>query len=538
MTREEMPSADSCGNPFLDKHTEGLLPLLCGAEAVFNFSWEKDVLFSGSGADDETTAATIIPTRTLLSTAAHRRTTRSTTAAVVGGVDSVPPNRSATRLPPRFTPSPGIRQSSHHHLLRFHLNSFNRRLSMLERNTLDMKESVHNMGEQQSRLGSRLGELIAIQSAGEKKKKVVELEESYGDMDARLSRLEGRLEILIDGFTDLAQEMNKMKRTRHVSRSMQDKRALPSPTERPLASRAAAPESIPTPSLPANRPTAAPQRARKVKSASATATPAKVTSKSIVSTRSTLKFRTTLSKPKTTSMSAAKPQTKRPEGRRSAGTAEGVSQPNPKHRKQVTEAITKFQLEPPSHKARPSDPGRAGKKDSLPIKGNGRAKAFRSDAPVTKKVQEDRKVSEGISKSLSHKANSNQKEKKMEPNSKKLVLKNTRNNSAKNAAPSTKPTKATTVRKSKTTIKRVTAKKMSYTTAKRKSPKTKVAAAKGVTKKHPQKKEKKNTQSVVLELLRLLQGENKSAKQKDNPDGSLHVVLGRLAIPVKIIPDD
>ncbi|KAM8864765.1 uncharacterized protein AB9W97_018929 [Spinachia spinachia] len=533
MTREEMPSADSCGDPFLDKHTEGLLPLICGAEAVFNFSWEKEMIWSGSGSDDETTAATIIPTRTLLSTAAHHRTTRSTTANVIGGVDSVTPKRSASRLPPRFTPSPEIRHSSHHHLLRFHLNSFNQRLSMLERNTLDMKESIHSMGNKQSHLSSRLEELMAVQSAGEKKKKVDELEKTYEDMDARLSRLEGRLEILIDGFTDLAQEMNKMKRTRHNSRSMQEKRALPSlgtlritPTERPLTSRAAVPESIPTPSFPANKPTLTFQRARKLKSASTTATPPKVTFK-----RSSLKFRTTLSKPRTTSISAVKPQTKRSEGRRSAGTA------NPKHRKQAIEAMTKFQLEPPAHKARPSNPGRADKKDSLPIKGKGRNKAFRSYAPVTKKVQEDRKSSKGLSKSLSKSHKANQNEKKMEPNSKKLVLQNTKNNSAKNAVSSIKPTKAATARKSKTTIKRVTAKK-SQTTAERKSTKTKIAAAKKVTKNHAQKKEKKNTESVILELLRLLQGANKSAKQKISPDSSLHVVLGRLAIPIKIIPDD
>ncbi|KAK9515159.1 hypothetical protein VZT92_025826 [Zoarces viviparus] len=281
-----MPSADSCGDPFLDKHGDGLLPVLCGAEAVFNFSWEKEIEPYGSG--DETTATVIIPTRTLLSAATHHRTTHSTTAAVVGFV-SVTPKRSATRLPPRFTPSPEIRHSNFQHLLRIHMNTFNQRLSMLERNTLDMKESIHTMEDQQSHLSSQLKELIAIQSAGEKNKNVGELEKSYTDMDTRLSRLEGRLEILIDGFTALAQEMNKMKRARHASRSLQEKRALPSlgtVREMPFTSRATVPKSIPSPGLPANKPTSASQRERKLKSATTT-TPVKnaVKSERQVSTR-------------------------------------------------------------------------------------------------------------------------------------------------------------------------------------------------------------------------------------------------------------
>lgn len=40
-----------------------------------------------------------------------------------------------------------------------------------------------------------------------------------------------------------------------------------------------------------------------------------------------------------------------------------------------------------------------------------------------------------------------------------------------------------------------------------------------------------------MDLLQLLSGEHKSAKQSKNAESSLHVVLGRLAIPIKIIPD-
>ena len=47
--REERPSADSCGDPSLEK----LLPEGCGAEAVFNFSWETEVEGYESGDDDD-----------------------------------------------------------------------------------------------------------------------------------------------------------------------------------------------------------------------------------------------------------------------------------------------------------------------------------------------------------------------------------------------------------------------------------------------------------------------------------------------------
>lgn len=591
--REEKPSADSCEGPFLEKHIEGILPVGCGAEAVFNFSWEKEIDSYGSGDDNEdqwptTIGTTVIPASTLLSAAAHHSTTHSTTATGVATL-SVKPSRSAPRLPSRFTPSSESRHSSFQHLLRIHLNTFNQRLSMLESNTLDMKESIHSVKDQQSHLSSQLTELMAMQSAGEKNKKVSELEKSYTNMDARLTRLEGRLEILIDGFTALAQELNRMKRARHVSRSPKEQRVLPSlatvlalplystpqppvrviPTKMPFACKATVPKSIPIPGLPANKPTSASQRERKLKSA-ATTKPVKNTvtraSKSQVSTLSKIKLRTTLSKPMTSSKSASKtvrPKIKRPGGRRSAVTAKHVSQPSQTKPKQVKKAITKFQLEPPAYKPKPDQ---ANKNELLPIQNNGRNKAFRSDAPVPKKVQEGAKSSEGDSKKLSH--NSNQNEKKMESNSNKLVAHNTKKNSTKNAVSITKPTKATTAKKSNTTVKKTTpakikartakksnttvrrttpaktkttaARKKSTTTVKRKvaPPKTKAITAKKVTKKKQQKKNKTNTHSSVLDLLQLLQGHHKSAKQSKNHDGSLHVVLGRLAIPIKIIPFD
>ncbi|KAK5864268.1 hypothetical protein PBY51_001222 [Eleginops maclovinus] len=537
--REEKPSADSCDDPFLERQIEGLLPVGCGAEAVFNFSWDKQIFPYGSGDDDETAGTTVIPSQTLFSAAIHHRTTRETKETGSGDI-SATPNKLSPRIPPRFTPSPEIRHSSFQHLLRMHLNTFNQRLSMLESNTLDMKDSIHRMEDQQLQLSSKLKELIVIQSAGEKNKKVGELEKGYTDMDARLSRLEGRLEILIDGFTALAQEMNRMKRARHVSRSLQEKMDLPLlatglplslypthrpaarviPTEAPFTSRATVPKSIPTPGLPADRPNTARQRERKLKSAATT------TSKSKASTR------TTLSKPRTISKSTVKPTTKSPGGRRSAVTAKQVSsQAKPK---QVKGAITKFQLEPPSHKSKPDQ---VKKTDSPPIRNNRRNKAFRSDAPVPKKVQE-RGKSPGDNSKKSHKGGE-----KMEDISYKLVSQN----SKKKTDSTTKPTKATTTkRKSNTTVKQTTktkttaAKKKSNTMVKRKPapPKAKATTAKRVTKKPLQKTKKTKTQPGVLDLLQLLQGNQKSARKGNHQDGSLHVVLGRLAIPIRIIPDD
>lgn len=547
--RKEMPSADSCGDHFLDKQIEDFLPVGCGAEAVFNFSWEKEIVTLGSGDDDDdgddndkkwpvtTIGTTVVPARSLLSTPAH------------GHITSVAPNRSVTRLPPRFTPHPESRQSSFQHLLRIHLNTFNQRLSMLESNILDMKDSIHIMENQQGNLNTQLKELIAIQSIPAKNVKVNALEESYQDMETRLSRLEGRLEILIDGFTALAQEMNKMKRTRHISRSAQE-RVAPPPlttvlalpmytTPQPPVSKATVPKSIPTPGLPKKKLTTAPQRNRKHKPA-ATTKPVKKTTKVQVVTRtskskgsrSATKVRATSKKPRTTSKTkpkaTVKPGTKRTVTKKPAVTAKRVSQPGQTKPKQVKDeaTVTKFQLEPPARtKQVRKQSDQANKKDSArPVKNNGRNTPFRSDAPVSKKVQDGKKSSDGDSKK-SQKGKSNH-------NSHKLV------SSSHKTKKSAKDTITTTTKATTTKKKSNTTKKKSNTTSSQKrtsSPaKTLASTAKKVTKKAQPKTTSHN--SGVLDLLNLLRGD-KSAKQKKNQDGSLHVVLGRLAIPIRIIPD-
>lgn len=585
--REEMPSADSCGEPFLETHTEGSLPMGCGPETIFNFNWDKELELNGSGDDDSENprpVTTIIPTRALLSTASQHHRTQSTKIIRVGVV-SVTPKKSVSRLPPRFTPSPESRQSSFQQLLRLHLNSFNRRLTMLESNTLDMKDSIHSMEKQQSLLSSQLKDVIGLQTASEKNKKVSELEKSYTEMEARLSRLEGRLEILIDGFTALAQEMNKMKRTRHISRSLQEKRVLPSlttviavplhstpqpqvrviPTKMSLTSRATVPKSIPTPGLLSNKHKSAPKTDRKVQSVKNTTNLQSVNRsfKNQSSARSTVRLKTSQSKPNTNSESTpqtvVKPQTKRPEGRRAAVTPKHNSQPRQTKLKEVKEeaTITKFQVDPPPHKSKPAkipqlqkQSDRANKKDPALLNiNNGRKKTVIADEPGTKKAPESVKTSEDDSKKLPkpHKGSSNPDKKKTEHKFAHKLPSHKTKNSTKATVTATKTVKATTIKKPKTTVRRTTLAQINATSPKKKSnitikrtsspTKSKAVARKKNTKKHQHKK-KKYFESGVLDLLRLLNGDSKSAKQNRNHEGSLHIVLGKLAIPIKIIPDD
>lgn len=530
--REEMPPADSCGGPFLEKLIEGLLAVGCGG------SGDKDTLPYGSGdeyddIDYTTVETTVVPSRTL-STPSHSLITQSTKSMGMGVV-SITPNRSPSWLPPRFTPSTDSRQSSFQNLLRIHLNTFNQRLSMLEGNTLDMKESVRRIEGLQRSLGSRLKELVSSQTNTVKDKTVRELEKSYRDVEARLTRLEDRLEIMIDGLTVLAQELNKMKRTRQTFFPPQEKKVLPSlatviavpsystpqppvrvkPTQPALLKKATVPKSIPTPRLPADKPSTSPKRIRKVKPSVTRKQEDHITqlsalpksSKSQVSTSAARTLKTTLSKPRTVSKTkpktTVKPKTKRPEGRTSTVTDKHITQPSqtrPKQVKEETTTITTF-LEPSAHKpkaARTSQlhkqSDQANKKESaLSIKNNGHNKTFSLKG-------------EDSVKSLQDKSKKN----------------NTKVYEKKNKIATT-TTKASTAKSSKTRI----------TPAK-----TKAAAipAKKTTKKN-NKTKKTKPYSALLDLLSLLKGV-KSPSRKKNQHSSLHVVVGRLAIPIKIIPDD
>lgn len=550
---------------------------------MFNFSWEKEIDPYGSGDDgdygdddddgdddgDGYIFTTPVPTRALLSStaAAHLRTTGSPSMFTTRNLSLVP-NRTVTRLPPRFTPSPGSRHSSFQHLLRLHMNTFNQRLSMLEKNTLDMKESIQRMEEQQKLLSAQLAQLISVRAAEAKGEKVGELERSYTDMETRLHRLEGRLEILIDGFTALAQEMNKMKRARHSSRSPPERRELPSlatvrplplypsapppvpSTVMPFSSRAPAPEGTPTPGLTAARTsTSGPRQGRKRKPAVANTStpPLSVTkpSKSPATTSSAATLTTTRSQ--STAKSTAKPEaTTAEERRRSAATSKRVSKTSNAKAKgaQKEAAVTAFQLEPPSHNSKPDQTRR--KNSTSPSKGNARNKAFRSDEPDPKKTREAATVPEGNAKELAEPregdAYSDPDHRKTDPGAQGAPRKT--NSSTRRAITAAKPAKATAAAQKSSTAagskstspkaKATVAKKKTLTGSKRKSvtPKSKKNSGRKVSSKKSQQKT-----SNVMDLLQLLSGDRKSAKQTKNGESSLHVVLGRLAIPIKIIPD-
>lgn len=480
---------------------------------------DDDVDGGGGGGDGRrwttTVGTAVVFTRTLLSA---NRTTRSTEGA---------PNRTVSRLPPRFTPSLETRHASFQQLLRLHMNTFNQRLSMLERNTLDMKESLQRVEEQQKRLSSQLEQLMGIRTAGEKDKQVKELEESYSDMESRLSRLEGRLEILIDGFTALAQEMNRIKRARVSSRSPKEGRLQPptttvlpltsSSTPRPPATvrtvtrtvtrtfsrtvnRAATVlRSIPTPAFPTS--------------------PAAGTSTSPGTTRSMVKAQST-------------PGPRTP-GRRATWTTRQVPQTRATDTRREA-AITKFQLDPPIHTADPSKPDR-----------NRRKKAFRSDVPVLRDTSEEQQSSSGQKVLTSAAPASAVPTKTPAAGSRKSAPPKPRSTTAKRPSTAgrgrTPPSKRrttktlTTAKRSKTTPPRTRARSVSK---RRKAPpgqKPPGQKPPGQSQKPPGQKPPGQRPSV-LDLLQLLKGE-KSAPHRQSQDSSLHVVLGRLAIPIKIIPD-
>lgn len=494
---------------------------------MFNFSWEKEIEEFGSGDDagdgggggrtwTTTVGTTVLLTRTLLS----NRTTRSTTEVMAGR-----PNRTVTRLLPRFTPSLETRYSSFQQLLRLHMNNFNQRLSMLERNTLDVKESIQRMEDQQKHLSSQLVELVALQSAGEKSKKVKELESSYSDMESRLSRLEGRLEILIDGFTALAQEMNRIKRTRHSSRSPQERRVVPSittvlplllsqtprppVTERPFTRVVTVLRSIPTPALRTIQPSSA-----AITKATRTSTQLQP-SRSQHPTRSATKA-TSSPRDRRTHPVTAKPRATRPGGRRSTPRKES--------------GVTKFQLEPPNHKPEAAKPGRAS--------GNRRKKAFRSDAPAVKDPSGN---APGGDLKTSEERQQNPERKKTFATTKpgtKTPTAGSRNSTPPKpkTAATTSPTTARKHKPTSSKTRKTTAAKTSKTTA----PKTQGRAVmknSATTARRKSARRPQAQRSPVLDLLQLLKGDRKPAKQNKSRDSSLHVVLGRLAIPIKIIPD-
>ncbi|KAJ8260293.1 hypothetical protein GJAV_G00179310 [Gymnothorax javanicus] len=235
----------NCEDVVMHGKHEDFLPVGCSA-AVFNFSFDKKVVADSSGEwsfeeDDDYISNTVdpvdigvikVPSRNLLSTTMHSLlparghttpTTRvSSTNLHTNRTGPISLNRTIPRIPSGHTPSPEVRHHSFHFLLRSSMNSFNRRMSMLESNSFEVKENLHEMSLLQHQLSTQLRNLAKMLSTAEKSDKIMELQKNYTAMEGRLNRLEGKLEILIDGFTALAQEINRLQRSRAISRSTKE----------------------------------------------------------------------------------------------------------------------------------------------------------------------------------------------------------------------------------------------------------------------------------------------------------------------------
>lgn len=201
-------SISNCGDFYLEGSI-GFLPTTCD-DTFYLIPGKKKVLDTTDHNIDEYFESSF---------SGSRRTTRFLLSTTMHSL-----SHRWTRGPPSYTPSPEVRQQSFQLLLRMHTNRFNQRLSMLESNTLDMKDSLENMRKQQSHFNSQLKTLARVLSPNDQKDRVNELANEYTDIKTRLSKLEYKLEILIDGFTALVQELDKVKRARHMARPPQDRR--------------------------------------------------------------------------------------------------------------------------------------------------------------------------------------------------------------------------------------------------------------------------------------------------------------------------
>lgn len=507
MLSEEKLPGDKCEDPVPGKNKSAFPSVGCGAEPVFNYSWEMEAVPSGSGEEDDADDDHVDYVKTFPTENTIVTPTRT------------PPSTPATNSP-NFTPSTVTRPSSFQHRLRVLLKQFNHRLSLIESHTLHMKNSIHNMEDQQIHLNSKLQELIMISSIKEKDKAVVELQRSYTDMDSRLNRLEGRLEILIDGFTALAQEMNKIKKVRHIGRSAHDKRPLSSvtavlavtlhptthsligvpPTEKPLQGRATVPQSIPTPRLPTNKPNHTTRGSRKKQPSATTKrleTPKPQTVTRLSKSRGGSP-KTTQKQPKLVSQTTRTPNRKRPECQKSSVTDKRPSKP--KETKQA--GTTRFQLEPPSHRPVPS----------LNLQLHEQPDGSDAPAPGKKSSKKQSKPQRGNSEQTGKRSKESAKGTSAAGNS-------TRTSVGKKGKTTTRKTSARVKVRNNAGVKmKPTSRKAKATNAKEKPPKNKSNAG-------------------AVDLLNLLNRHNKSAKQRKKPTDTLHIVLGRLAIPIKIIPD-
>ncbi|MGH0121395.1 UNVERIFIED_CONTAM: hypothetical protein FKN15_077797, partial [Acipenser sinensis] len=207
---------------------DDLIPVNC-SEAVYNYSEEKQILedLSGDGSFDETY---VVINNTAFPVDASGAKIESTSKCVLfTTIQSVIPElritmtvavpTTASNIPLLDLPTPKTRRRDFQSLIRASLNSFNRRMTMLEDNGIEMKDNLKAVKIKQDYLSSQLKTLTEMLSPSKKQDKIAELQKSHADLDARLSKLESKFEILIDGFTVLAEEISDLKRARSSRRN-------------------------------------------------------------------------------------------------------------------------------------------------------------------------------------------------------------------------------------------------------------------------------------------------------------------------------
>eukprot|EP00062_Callorhinchus_milii_P012745 gi/632960275/ref/XP_007896099.1/ PREDICTED: basement membrane-specific heparan sulfate proteoglycan core protein [Callorhinchus milii] len=99
-------------------------------------------------------------------------------------------------------------------LMKNSLVRFNKRLTMLEGDRLDLKDNFKLLRDKQDNFSSQLKNLTQMLIASTDKKQISNLQWKYVDVNDKLAALQIRLEILIDGFALLAQEISDLKKLR------------------------------------------------------------------------------------------------------------------------------------------------------------------------------------------------------------------------------------------------------------------------------------------------------------------------------------
>lgn len=562
-------SISNCGDFYLEG-SKGFLPTTCD-DAFYLSPGKKQVLDTTDHDIEE-----YFDSREDSSFSGPERTTRSLLSTTIRILSP-----RYTRGPLRYTTSPEVRQQSFQLLLRMHTNHFNQRLSMLESNTLDMKDSLENIRKQQSHFSSQLKTLTSVLSPNDQKDRINELANKYTDIKTRLSKLEHKLEILIDGFTALVQELDKVKRARHVACPPQDRKETAVVATTPIPAlttawithmstsrfqrRTVIPKTLPTPRAIS---TTSFVSGRSQKDESSTKRQAKFSTKRIqpISTRRDIETNFTskadnkyhskssrrstvpkgiVSRPLTTSSKRTSTlvtsnEMQQNQQKRKAPTEVSVTTPkvNGKSQKAIRkhdqlsrsptkpqgkeESTTKFQIPPPSHikiAAKSSKPSSKPQKVAhIPLKKSSKSmKTQRNDLEVrpSKEATNNSKPSHNVQTKRRHSKTKSSKQNQLVPSHEARGASDFRSSQPEEFTYTTASSKSTD-------------KKRLHSS----KPKVKITT--------PRKSTRSNT-SKTINILDIFMKSNRGQKtlirSMLKQDENLHIVLGRLAIPVKIIPD-